>query len=249
MGSQARDVVLLHGWGLNAGVWNEFAARLAPRFRVHPLDLPGYGGTPACAPYTLPMLADAVARAAPPRCCAIGWSLGGQVALHWAASAPQQVERVALLATTPCFVRRPDWAHGLEPGVLAGFAQELKTDCGGTLRRFLLLQAQGDARAKQVARRLRIALAARARPGTEVLEEGLEILLSADLRGCLRSVAQRVLVLHGDHDTLAPLAAGEYLGRELPDARVAVLRGAAHALFVSAPDKVCRLLTDFLDER
>jgi len=244
-----RDVVFLHGWGLDAGVWDEVAARLAARFRVRALDLPGYGATPACVPYALPALADAVARAAPPRCHVVAWSLGGQVALHWAAAAPQQVRRVALVAATPCFVRRPGWAHAIEPEVLAAFAQELKRDAGGALKRFLLLQAQGDARARQVARRLRAALAARPRPSAEALEGGLEILQSADLRGALRSVAQRALVLHGDRDALAPLGAGEYLARELPNARVAVLPGAAHAPLVSAPHAVGRLLEDFLDER
>ena len=47
---KVRDVLLLHGWGFSAGIWKDFAARLAPRFRVHVPDLPGYGATPACVP-------------------------------------------------------------------------------------------------------------------------------------------------------------------------------------------------------
>ncbi len=37
------DLVLLHGWGLNSGVWHCIIDRLAPHFRLHLVDLPGYG--------------------------------------------------------------------------------------------------------------------------------------------------------------------------------------------------------------
>ena len=40
---RGRDVVLLHGWGLNLRVWDELAEALARRFRVIAIDLPGHG--------------------------------------------------------------------------------------------------------------------------------------------------------------------------------------------------------------
>ena len=69
----ALDVVLLHGWGSSARVWDELATRLGPRLRVHAPDLPGYGAAPLCTPYTLETLVDAVARSAPRRCAVAGW--------------------------------------------------------------------------------------------------------------------------------------------------------------------------------
>ena len=47
------DLVLLHGWGMNAAVWGEVATALAQHFRLHCVDLPGHGASPACAPCTL----------------------------------------------------------------------------------------------------------------------------------------------------------------------------------------------------
>lgn len=35
----SRDLVLLHGWGLNSEVWNSIELRLAPHFRIHKVDL------------------------------------------------------------------------------------------------------------------------------------------------------------------------------------------------------------------
>ena len=53
------DLVLLHGWGMHGGVWDELVPRLAARFRVHVPDLPGHGRSTACglgsAPGTPPL--------------------------------------------------------------------------------------------------------------------------------------------------------------------------------------------------
>lgn len=243
------DVVLLHGWGMHGGIWSELMRALAPRLRVHAVDLPGYGASPACKPYALERIASELALQMPTPCAVCGWSLGGQVALTWARSAPRQVRRLALIATTPCFVRRDDWPHAVEAHVLREFAQELAADYDGTLRRFLSLQARGDTQAEQVARRLRETLLARGRSGTHVLQQGLEILLGADLRPELHAITQPALVVQGDRDVLTPPAAGEHLSRMLPNARLEVMRGAAHAPFVSNPDDVGALLVDFFDER
>ncbi|MGH6693250.1 MAG: alpha/beta fold hydrolase, partial [Gammaproteobacteria bacterium] len=106
---KALHVVLLHGWGSDAGVWDDLAGRLGPQLRVHVPDLPGYGAAPAGARYTLEAMADTVARGAPRRCQVVGWSLGGEVALAWALRAPRQVRRLALIGATPCFASRPGW--------------------------------------------------------------------------------------------------------------------------------------------
>ena len=243
------DVVLLHGWGMHSGIWSELMRGLAPRFRVHAVDLPGYGASPACKPYALERIASELAVQMPKLCTVCGWSLGGQVALAWARGAPRQVRRLALIATTPCFVRRDDWPHAVAARLLREFAQELAADYDGTLRRFLSLQARGDTQAEQVARRLRETLLPRGRSDTHVLQQGLEILLGTDLRPELHAITQPALVVQGDRDVLTPPAAGEHLSRMLPDARLEVMRGAAHAPFVSNPGDVGALLVDFFDER
>jgi len=245
--SEARDVVLLHGWGSNAAVWDELAALLSPRYRVHRRHLPGYGSSPSCRPYTLDALVRAVARAAPARCQVVGWSLGGLVALAWAHALPQQATRLALIAVTPSFVRRAHWLHAVDGRVLADFSRALAADRAATLRRFMALQARGDDDARRVLRRLRSALATSAWPNDGVLQGGLEILLETDLRERLAAIRQRTLVLQGDRDALVPLRAAEYLSGRLPGARLVVLDGAAHAPFLSRPREAAAALQEFLD--
>ena len=144
-------LVLLHGWGVRPSVFDTLRAQLAEWYEVRAPALPGYDGTAACEPYNVDTLADRLAAAAPERCFVAGWSLGGEVALAWAGRAPQQVERFALIATSPCFVRREGWISAMDPEVLGEFSAALDVDASRTLKRFSLLQAQGDSRQRDVA--------------------------------------------------------------------------------------------------
>lgn len=243
---KARDVVLLHGWGCTAGVWNDLAGRLAPRLRVHVPELPGYGAAPACAPYTLDAMADTVARAAPRRCHVVGWSLGGEVALFWALRAPRQVQSLALIGATPCFASRSGWPCATTPAVLLEFGKLLAADRAVTLGRFIGVQARGDARKRRVADALQRSSVDGA--GDGVLEAGLQVLLNTDLRRDLRRVRQPALVLHGARDCIVPPAAGRRLAAALPDARFRLFRTCAHAPFLSQPARVARALREFFNE-
>jgi len=243
-----RDVVLLHGWGSHAGVFRGLVRSRDKHFNAHVLELPGYADTPACKPYTLEGIADTLAARAPARCSVIGWSLGAQVALMWARRAPAQVEKLALIAATPCFVQRGDWPYAIQRSVLRQFAQALHGDRTGILLRFVSLQALGDVHAAKVAHRLRTALFARAIPSEQVLKDGLEILRTTDMREELHAIRHPVLVVHGEQDAVTPWAAGKWLADALPHARLHLMRGAGHAPFLSEPAAVSRVLAEFLNE-
>ena len=97
-------VLLLHGALGAAASMTPLAERLAPRFTVHGLDFAGHGAAPMPdGPLSVESLADQVVQyveehdLAPARI--FGYSLGGYVALHLAATRPRLVARVATLAT------------------------------------------------------------------------------------------------------------------------------------------------------
>jgi pimeloyl-[acyl-carrier protein] methyl ester esterase len=233
---------------MNAGVWNETAYDLAPYFRVHCVDLPGHGAS-ADEYCTLDAMADAMAVALPERVTVCGWSLGGQVALDWALRAPRQVERLVLISSTPRFVNGMQWEHGIDAAVLDGFARDLADDCHAALQRFLVLQTHGDADARELLRRLRERLSDCGEPGVAALAAALRILQVTDLRASLPRIAQPALILHGECDAIAPLAAGQYLQRSLPRAALEVFGGAAHAPFVLKPQLTARRIMEFCGEQ
>lgn len=238
-------LVMIHGWGTNAAALATLADELRGRHTVCVPDLPGYGAAPADA-HTLDALAGRLAERAPRRCHVLGWSLGAHVALAWARLRPQQVERLALVAATPCFVRRAGWACAMEDEAFEAFADALAADPCGTLARFNALQAHGDVFARRVRERLREIAASSPLPDERALRSGLEILRDTDVRRDLARIEVPALVIHGARDRVVPVEAGEALTAALPDARLAVLSGAAHAPLISYPRAVARLIGDFL---
>lgn len=239
------DLALLHGWGMHGGIWDGVRADLAAHFRVHVVDLPGYGTSPACLPYDLDELTRRVAQSLPSQVGVIGWSLGGLVAQRLALQQPQQVAKLMLVGTSPCFVQRADWSCGIGAEVLRIFADELERDYATTLLRFLSLQVRNGESVRVVLKTLRVALFARGVPDARVLQAGLDVLLDTDLRAAANGFAMPVSIVHGERDTLAPAEAAQWLAHQLPDARLSVVPGCAHAPFLSHPEIFLQAVMEF----
>src|SRR5690606_1004113 len=168
---QGPDLVLLHGWAMHAGVFAGLAERLAARFTVHLVDLPGHGGSrDSTLPLALEPVVDALADRLPPALWA-GWSLGGLFALHAAATRPARVRGLAMLCASPRFVRGEDWPLGMSPEIFRGFALGLRADYRATLERFIALEAFGSDDARHEMRMLRDEVFARGEPAAHVLAD------------------------------------------------------------------------------
>lgn len=242
--------VLLHGWGLHSGLWQDTAQSLAAAgHEVIRVDLPGHGRSgPVADGAGLDEFAAAVADVLPSRCTVLGWSLGGMLALQLAARFPARIERLILVATTPRFVRTAEWKHGLAPEVLAGFADRLRTDPAGTVRQFLALQVLGGEQERPTLARLRALLATAPAPQPAALEAGLAILRDASLLPVLSHITMPVTLIHGRRDTLIPWTAAQTLQERLPQAQLHVLAGAAHAPFLSHARDFLRLTREALHD-
>ncbi|MEY4762639.1 MAG: hypothetical protein RLZZ200_2495, partial [Pseudomonadota bacterium] len=82
-------LVCLHGWGLNLRVFDGLEDLLVASREVHAVDLPGHGASPWIPERaTLAAQAEQILDVLPDRCALLGWSLGGQLALHLAANCP-----------------------------------------------------------------------------------------------------------------------------------------------------------------
>jgi pimeloyl-[acyl-carrier protein] methyl ester esterase len=266
LGSGA-PLLLIHGWGMHGGLWGRVAEQLAQHFRVLAVDLPGHGysvnnergkgqgtrdkGLPLTldpSPFTLDSIVDELSAQFDEPLNVCGWSLGGQIALRWAMRHPQQVNRLVLVASTPCFVRKIEWPCAMAAETLAEFGAGLQQNYALTLRRFLALQVRGSEQEHELLATLRGTLFSHGEADLSALQGGLEILRNCDLRSALPDIRQPALVIAGERDTLTPPQASQYLASHLPDARLATIRGAAHAPFLSHPDEFMEHILDFLYE-
>ncbi len=253
-------LLLIHGWGMHGGMWGGVAERLAGHFRVLAVDLPGHGfsvgrdlsrrsGDVGMNPDLLDSIVDQLSAQFDEPLAVCGWSLGGLIALRWALREPERTRRLVLVASTPCFMRRAGWECAMAEETLAEFAAALRQDHALTLRRFLALQVRGSDNERELLAALRCALASRGEPAAGALQAGLEILRACDLRSALPAIKQPALVIAGERDILTPPQAPEYLAAQLPDARLAIVRGAAHAPFLSHPEEFVMQLIRFMENK
>lgn len=242
-------LVMLHGWGMHSGVWHEFAQRLAQHYQVTLIDLPGHGRSSIFPdPYTLPSIAQTVLECAPSHAHWLGWSLGGVIAQYIADHAPNRVAKLVLIASSPQFLRSADWPHAMEPEVLAQFAAELQRDYRATVLRFLALEVQGSATARNELRALRERVFAHGEPQGAALIGALNILRDSNLRTQFATLQQPVLLLLGAQDRLVPAEVAPDIARLLPEIMQHVVTGAGHAPFLSQPALCAQHVTEFLHE-
>ena len=248
-------LVLLHGWGLNVRVWDALAPLLEAHRRLVTVDLPGHGRSPwrpdrAGASAQLDGVGRAVAaRIGSAPYALLGWSLGAQLALRWAAQPPADLRppaHLVLIAATPRFTAAPDWPHGTPEARLLRMAEGLQSDYQQTVSEFLELQVRGSAAGEAVLERLRAALFTHGEAVPEALTADLALLRTTDLRRGLGGIDTPTLVLAGQYDRVVPPAASRALAAAMPHGSLVEVHRGAHAPFLSHTAEVAALLAQFL---
>jgi pimeloyl-[acyl-carrier protein] methyl ester esterase len=246
---QGPALALIHGWAMHSGLFAPLAERLADRYTLHLVDLPGHGharaDTTALEPATL--AAELVERV--PDAVWLGWSLGGQFALRAALDHPACVRGLVMVASSPKFVRSEDWPHGVSPSLFGDFGDALRRDFRGTLEGFLALEALGSASAQDELRKLRAQAFERGEPAERALQEGLRLLDVFDVRDELPHLQVPSLWLSGRRDRLVPAGAMPAAAALAPDARSVVIANAGHAPFLGAADEVACEIDTFASSR
>ncbi len=228
---QGQNLVLLHGWAMHSGIFDDLLPSLTKEYRVHCIDLPGHGHSAYHHEMnSLQQLVSAVQSHIPSNAIILGWSLGGQVALHLAQLMP--LRALVLVSTTPKFVAAEGWSLGMAKDVFAHFFARLHENHVRTVEDFLSLQVRGDAQAGDALRRLKESLLQHPAVA-DALYEGLNILRDTDLRPALSELKLPALVISGEYDRITHPDAGEYLARFLPHGQFMLCKRAGHASFIS----------------
>ncbi|MEI6412770.1 MAG: pimeloyl-ACP methyl ester esterase BioH [Pseudomonadota bacterium] len=242
-----KDLVLLHGWGMNNAVWGDWPVPLAQAtaMTVTPLALPGHGMPFDPALEGLEAWAGDCLSRAPARAFWLGWSLGGLVALAAALRAPQRVSGLILIGSSPRFTVAADWPHAVKPGLLEQFQEQLLRDPAATLLRFLSLQVLHSETGRRILKGLRATLARQAAPDPRALTAGLGMLGGVDLRQDLSRLAVPSVWLLGRRDALVPIRMADDLTAFCPGAAIRRLPEAAHTPFLSHPEETTAVVAGF----
>ncbi|MBE0440081.1 MAG: pimeloyl-ACP methyl ester esterase BioH [Gammaproteobacteria bacterium] len=231
---QGPDLVMLHGWSMHSAVWHHLSENLAQHFTLHLVDLPGHGYSEwQQNAFELDTLIDNLAEQVPRSAYWLGWSLGGLISIAFATKCAERVQKLILLAATPCFVKTQNWDSAMESSIFKAFADNLDVNQHDTLQRFLMLQARGSAHSKDTIRQLAEQLALETPATPQALKAGLSVLINSDLRHQFAGLSCPSKVILGERDTLIPVAVSADLHNLNSKSEVTVIAKAGHAPFIS----------------
>ncbi|MDP4535633.1 pimeloyl-ACP methyl ester esterase BioH [Alkalimonas collagenimarina] len=242
--SRKPSLVLLHGWGMNRAVWQQWLPMLESDWRVTTLDLPGFGQSGQYPePYQLAAVCQQLETELPESSVLCGWSLGGLVAVALAARYPERVKALVLMAASPCFMAHASWP-GMAASLFQKFQQQLSHDINQTIQRFLAIQAMGSPSAREDIKCLRQAILQQPTAQPAALIGGLALLASCDLRHELSALAMPVFAGFGRLDTLVPVSVVDAFRACQPNALIHRFEHASHAPFISHPVEAAEWLYD-----
>ena len=229
-GSGSEAVLLLHGLSGSSRWWLRNVQALAGEFRVIVPDLIGFGRTRAVGAMPGPaqiaeLLRDALRGMGLATTHLVGHSMGGLIATHLAAHAPDRIGRLVLVDPAGVPFR-------IEPRELVRFTQEA-----------IAPAAWGDLRFVPTIVRDAI------RAGPRSIAGALIQLLRDDVRPVLASVSVPTLIVWGEHDSIFPVRLAESFRSAIPDARVVVIPNAAHNPMIDQPEVFNRVVIGFLRGR
>lgn len=217
-------LVLIHGYGVSGHIWQPTLPYLAQRHKVLVVDLPGYGHSQVAGSWRLramaPLLATWLRQMNSPPVALMGQSMGGAIAIHLAAYAPELVTKLILVS-----------AAGIP------LQADLSTLVLRSMRSFL--QVSDGRYPLELIRDV-------LRPRLRLFWQGAQEMLRSDFRAELAGITQPTLILWGEDDLLLPIALGHALSAALPHATFVTLSACGHRPMLARPELLSRLALDFL---
>lgn len=227
-------LVLIHSLGMDRAFWSPVIARLAPRTAVLAYDCRGHGRSDKPkGPYRIEGFADDLAALLD----SIGWSsaivagasMGGCVALAFAAAYPARAQGLGLFDTTAWYDAPDKWEERAVKSETAGLAEMIDF---------------------QVTRWFTDGFRA-ANP--DIVKASVDVLLAnspaayawtcrmlgaCNLTAALPRIAIPTRVAVGDEDYATPVAMAERLHRGIAGSTLTVIKGARHLTPLETPERV-----------
>ena len=240
--ADAPVLVLGPSLGTDLGLFDAQARALADRFRVIRYDLRGHGGSPVVpGPYGVADLADDVRRLLDGlgivRFAYAGVSLGGAIGLQLAATLPERVSHLIVVASAARFPDPPSWkaradrvrAEGTEflvpsrigAWVTPGFAE---SDPAETERLLAMLRSTPR----------------------EGYAACCETITDFDVRDRLSGITAPTLVIAGADDPATSPDVVRGIAEGIPGARFVVVPQASHLVSAEQPEAVTAEIRQFL---
>ncbi len=251
-----KPVVLIHGWPLNADMWEYQSVFLAQNgYRVISYDRRGFGrSSQPWSGYDYDTLADdlkALLDALDIQdATLVGFSMGGgEVARYMGRHSGARVSKAVLLsAVTPYLVKAADNPDGVDRGIFDQMIGGLEKDRPNFLATFgKQFFGAGLLNFTVTTEILQWASTMALMASPKATLDCVRAFSETDFRADLAKFHVPTLIIHGDGDTTVPPSASARLTAKLvPGAAVKEYEGAPHAVFFTEMDRLNKDLLAFM---
>lgn len=240
------NIVLLHGWGCDSRIWQSilpFFESFADTLTLDINDLIEANilsekiAGKNLGPNQVRKLVDSIAQQLPENALVCGWSLGGMLAAQLAERYPQKVLGLITLASNAVFTQNEKlegdskvsgWSEAMPLETFETFFSLLKKNHKKALKRFSLLEVNGDENAKEQMLYLQEVAAD---IHSDVLEVGLELLANINNIDTISKIACPALYCFGREDALVPVSTkGLFESQINEESKIVCLDGRGHLL-------------------
>jgi pimeloyl-[acyl-carrier protein] methyl ester esterase len=240
-------LILIHGWGMNAKIWDRVESGLSKNYALIIVNFPGMGGCKNINNYSMESLVDELDLLVPNNSSIVGWSLGGQLAIAYQKKYSKKVKKLILLSTTPCFINKSGWDYGIKEVIFDKFSKQLILNWRATIEQFLLLQLHGLPNMRKATKDLQNEMFKLGEPEPNALINSLELLKKNDLRHDLCKISVSTLIISGGRDRIVPVDASVYMYENVPGATLEIFENANHIPFLTETQRFVDTVQSFIN--
>jgi len=233
-------IVLVHSLAMDRRFWQPVAERLAVDMPVITYDCRGHGQSDKPqGPYTVELfardLADLLDQIGWTSARVAGASMGGCIAIAFAAAYPARTSALGLIDTTA-------WYGAEAPKQWAERAARAAKDGMSALVEFQTTRWFGDTFRMQRPDVVKDSVDVFLRNDVAAYVETCKMLGAADLRAALPGMTMPTAIVVGEEDYATPVAMAEALQRGIKGSTLTVLKGARHLTPLEMRDRIAQEL-------
>ncbi|WP_312908237.1 alpha/beta fold hydrolase [Tissierella praeacuta] len=235
---QGRDVLVLHGWGANINTVLPIVNILKDKFRVHALDLPGFGKSeepkkPIDSFKYAEIVKNYMDNMGIKKVILIGHSFGGKLSIILGSKYPEIVDKIVLVNSAGLIPKRgPKY-----------YIKVYTFKAAKLLYKILFFWLKNEEKMEKFYKKFG---STDYKASSGVMRNILVTVVNENLLPLLNKIEAPTLLIWGDKDTATPLYMGKIMESQIKDSGLVVLEGTGHYSYLEDYQRFTVILRSFL---